>query len=95
MVKQVRSATSDILFTASRTVGLDVPITALQGMLSITEKRALTETAWRSYDTAVRLASASIDSLYRSGLLGVLLARVKSGFCWKLRKGISSPPTEH
>ena len=40
---------------------------------------ALKETAWRSYDAYVRLASASIDSLYRSGLLGVLLSRPMEG----------------
>jgi len=73
MVKQKDSAMPDMALTVLRTVGLDLPIAGFKRALGIGEKRALTETAWRSYDASVRLVNASIYSLY--GPLGALIAR--------------------
>ena len=41
----------------------------------IRKEQELTEVAWRGYDAWVRIASASIDELYRNPLLGDLVAR--------------------
>jgi hypothetical protein len=69
----------DMVSTALKTTLVDLPVAGLKRALGMAEKRSLTETAWRSYDASMRLVSASIDSLYRSGLLGALIARPVEG----------------
>jgi hypothetical protein len=43
--------------------------------LGLAEEKETAETAWKAYDTGVRLATAAIDNLYRTPLFGDATAR--------------------
>jgi hypothetical protein len=63
------------LVTVYQTLFFDLPLAGTKWGLGIGKEQEVTETAWKSYDAGVRLATASIDTLYRSPVFGEVVAR--------------------
>lgn len=65
--------------TIYKTFFFDLPMAGAKWGLGISTEQQATETAWKGYDAAVRLSTATIDNLYRSPLFGEVLARSLDG----------------
>lgn len=75
-----KSQNMDDLLAVYKTLFVDLPLAGARWGLGMGKEKDLTETAWKGYDAWVRLASASIDGLYRNPLVGDSLARSLEGF---------------
>ena len=78
MAEKKSQSTEDLL-TVYKTLFLDLPLAGTRWGLGMSKEKEVTETAWKGYDAWARLASASIDNLYRNPLVGDLLARSLEG----------------
>jgi hypothetical protein len=72
--KQSTKITED-LATAYKTLFIDLPLARVKWRLGIGAEKEASETAWKAYDTGVRLATTTIDNLYRAPLFGNVLAQ--------------------
>lgn len=63
------------LVTVYQTFFFDLPLTGTKWGLGIGTEREVTETAWKGYDAGVRLATTTIDNLYRTPVFGEVVAR--------------------
>ena len=63
------------LLTMYKATLLDFPIAGARWGLGIGQEKKVVETVWKGYDAWVRLASTSIDDLYRNPLFGDWLTR--------------------
>jgi hypothetical protein len=63
------------LATVYKTLLLDLPVAVTKWGLGVSEEKEAAETAWKAYDVGVRLATTTIDSLYRAPLFGQVAAR--------------------
>jgi hypothetical protein len=79
MAKKVRRDVED-LFTLTKTVFLDLPLAGVQWGWGFSNGEVVTETVWKGYDAGVRLATATIDNLYRLPLYGQVLNGVMPTF---------------
>jgi hypothetical protein len=73
MAKEAASGMNDMLFTALRTLLVDLPSVTVKRGLGIADRRAVADTAWKGYDASIRLGTVSIERLYGNGLFGALL----------------------
>jgi hypothetical protein len=62
------------LTTVYTTFVIDLPLSGLKWSLGLAEEKETTETAWNAYDASVRLATSTIDRLYRTPLFGDAMA---------------------
>jgi hypothetical protein len=67
--------TMEDLATVYKAFFLDLPLAGAKWGLGIGEEKETTEAAWKAYDASVRLATTTIDSLYRTPLFGEVAAR--------------------
>ena len=58
-----------------KTLFFDLPLAGAKWGLGIGEEKEATETAWKTYDASVRLATTIIDTSYRAPLFGEFTAR--------------------
>jgi hypothetical protein len=79
MAKEAALGMNDMLFTAVRTLLVDLPVVAVKRGLGIADKRAVAVTAWKGYDASIRLGTVSIERLYGNGLFGAVLGRSVHG----------------
>jgi hypothetical protein len=63
------------LVTVYQTLFFDLPAVSTRWELGIGREKEITETAWKGYDAWVRLATVTIDNLYRIPLFGEVVAR--------------------
>jgi len=63
------------LTTAYTALVVDLPLSGVKQSLGLAEEKEATETAWKAYDASVRLATTTIDRLYRTPLFGDMTAR--------------------
>jgi len=63
------------LVTVYQTLFFDLPVVSTRWELGIGKEKEVTETAWKGYDAWVRLATATINNLYRIPLFGEVVAR--------------------
>jgi hypothetical protein len=62
----------------------DFPLAGTKWGLGIGQEKEVAEAMWKGYDAWVRLATASIDDLYRNSLSGDLMARsLDRGLHWR------------
>jgi hypothetical protein len=64
---------ADDLLTLTKSVFVDLPLVRMRWGWGFGTEEAVTETAWRGYDAAVRLTTAAIDNLYRLPLYGAVM----------------------
>lgn len=57
------------------TLFVDLPLSRVKRSLGLAEEKETTETAWKAYDASVRLATTTIDRLYRTPMFGEATAR--------------------
>ena len=67
------------LMTVYKTLFFDLPLAGTQGGFGVGGEKEAAEVAWRGYDAAVRLSTATIDNLYRAPLFGEVIARSLDG----------------
>ncbi|MBI3245030.1 MAG: hypothetical protein HYZ50_00810 [Deltaproteobacteria bacterium] len=75
MAKQQAAQGTEDLMTAYSSFFFALPLAGLKWGLGIGEEKEATEAAWNGYDASVRLASASVDALYRNPLFSDLFGR--------------------
>src|SRR5262249_52523388 len=63
------------LVTVYQTLFFDLPVVSTRRGLGIGNEKEITETAWKGYDAWVRLATATIDNLYRTPLFGEVVVQ--------------------
>lgn len=66
----------DDVFTLTKTMCIDLPLTGTQWVWGAGTEEAVTKTVWQGYDAGARLAAAAIDALYQTPLYGAVLNRV-------------------
>lgn len=72
------------LLTMYKATLFDFPLAGVTWGLGVGQEKKIAETVWKGYDAWVRLASTSIDDLYRNPLFGDLLARaLDRGVRWQ------------
>src|SRR5262245_20358277 len=64
--------------TMYKSVFFDLPLTSFKSSLGMATEKEATETAWNGYDAGVRMATAAIDTLYRSPLFGTVFSSALS-----------------
>ena len=65
--------------TAYTALCIDLPFAGLRMGLGISDEKAATEAAWKSYDATVKLISTATDGMYRNPLVGELTASTLDG----------------
>jgi hypothetical protein len=78
MAEKKTQAVEDLL-TMYKTLVFDLPLATVQRGLRTGSEKETTEAAWKGYDAAVRLATTTIDSLYRLPMFGDVIARSLEG----------------
>lgn len=72
--QQVNQGTEDFM-TACSSLFFALPLAGLKWGLGMGDEKEATEAAWKGYDASVRLASASVDALYRNPVFSDLFGR--------------------
>jgi len=107
MSDQHFTKTMEDLFTAYKTFTVDLPLAGTRWAFGIGQEKDVTTTAWKGYDASIRLATAAVDSLYRTPLFGTTVSSVANQmFRWQqlgtsatkrisinLQQGVSIPTT--
>jgi len=107
MSDQNLTKTMEDLLTAYKTFTVDLPLAGTRWALGIGQEKDVTTTAWKGYDAGIRLATAAVDSLYRTPLFGTTVSNVASQMLrWQqlgnsatnllsttLRQGVAIPTT--
>lgn len=109
MADQNIAKTMEDLLTAYKTFTVDLPLAGTRWAFGLGQEKDVTTTAWKGYDASIRLATAAVDSLYRTPLFGTTVSGVANQMLrWQqlgnsatsllsttLRQGIDIPtPTE-
>jgi hypothetical protein len=68
--------TMEDLLTAYKTFTVDLPLAGTRWAFGIGQEKDVTTTAWKGYDASIRLATAAVDSLYRTPLFGTTVSNV-------------------
>jgi hypothetical protein len=76
MSDQYFSKTMEDLFTAYKTLTVDLPLAGTRWAFGIGQEKDVTTTAWKGYDASIRVATAAVDSLYRTPLFGTTVSSV-------------------
>ena len=76
MSDQHFAKTMEDLFTAYKTFTVDLPLAGTRWAFGIGQEKDVTTTAWKGYDASIRLATAAVDSLYRTPLFGTTVSSV-------------------
>ena len=76
MSDQNLTKTMEDLFTAYKTLTVDLPLAGTRWAFGIGQERDVTTTAWKGYDASIRVATAAVDSLYRTPLFGTTVSSV-------------------
>jgi hypothetical protein len=74
MAEQARHTAADLM-TMYKAAFFDLPLTGTQWAWGVGKEQEATAAAWKGYDAWVRLASTTIDELYRNSLFGEITAR--------------------
>jgi hypothetical protein len=97
--------TMEDLITAYKTFTVDLPLAGTRWAFGLGQEKDVAATAWKGYDASVRLATAAVDSLYRTPLFGTTVTGVANQMLrWQqlgnsatgllsatLRQGVSTP----
>lgn len=75
MAKQQAAQGAEDLMTAYSSFFFALPLAGLKWGFGIGDEKEATEAAWKGYDAGVRLASASVDALYRNPVFSDLFSR--------------------
>lgn len=78
MSDQNLTKTMEDLLTAYKTFTVDLPLAGTRWAFGIGQEKDVTTTAWKGYDASIRLATAAVDSLYRTPLFGTAVSNVAS-----------------
>ncbi|MGH7962212.1 MAG: hypothetical protein ACRERD_10375 [Candidatus Binatia bacterium] len=65
----------DDVVTVTKTLLFDLPLARVRQRLGLGEDKEPVATAWKGYDAGVRLAATAVDTLYRSPVVGDVVAR--------------------
>lgn len=76
MSDQNLTKTMEDLLTAYKTFTVDLPLAGTRWAFGIGQEKDVTTTAWKGYDASIRLATAAVDSLYRTPLFGTTVSNV-------------------
>jgi len=76
MAEQNLTKAMDDLFTAYKTFTVDLPLAGTRWAFGIGQEKELVTTVWKGYDASIRLATAAVDSLYRTPLFGTTVSNV-------------------
>jgi hypothetical protein len=74
MSDQNLTKTMEDLLTAYKTFTVDLPLAGTRWAFGIGQEKDVTTTAWKGYDASIRLATATVDSLYRTPLFGTTVS---------------------
>jgi hypothetical protein len=78
VAKQLTTQSLGDLATAYKSFFFDLPLAGLKWSLGAGEEKDATAAAWKGYDAGVRMASATIDALYRNPLFSNVFGRALS-----------------
>ena len=76
MAEQNLTKAMEDLLTAYKTFTVDLPLAGTRWVFGIDQEKDVTTTAWKGYDASIRLATAAVDSLYRTPLFGTTVSNV-------------------
>jgi hypothetical protein len=76
MSDQNIAKTMEDLFTAYKMFTVDLPLAGTRWAFGFGQEKDVTTTAWKGYDASIRLATAAVDSLYRTPLFGTTVSGV-------------------
>lgn len=76
MSDQYFSKTMEDLLTAYKTFTVDLPLAGTRWAFGLGQEKDMTTTAWKGYDASIRVATAAVDSLYRTPLFGTTVSTV-------------------
>jgi hypothetical protein len=99
--------TMEDIFTAYKTFTVDLPLAGTRWAFGLGQEKDVTTTAWKGYDASIRVATAAVDSLYRTPLFGTTVSTVANQMLrlqqvgtsatklvtTNLRQGVSVPTT--
>jgi hypothetical protein len=105
MADQNMTKTMEDLLTAYKTITVDLPLAGTRWVFGIGQEKDVVTTAWKGYDASIRIATAAVDSLYRTPLFGTTVSNVANQMLrWQqvgnsatrllsnnLRQGVSIP----
>jgi hypothetical protein len=107
MSDQNLTKTMEDLLTAYKTFTVDLPLAGTRWAFGIGQEKDVTTTAWKGYDASIRVATATVDSFYRTPLFGTTVSSLANQMLrWQqlsnsatnllsitLRQGIAIPTT--
>ena len=83
MAEQARHTAADLM-TMYEATFFKLPLAGTKWAWGVGKEQEATEAAWKGYDAWVRLASTSIDGLYKNSLFGEVVARaLDRGLRWQ------------
>jgi len=83
MAEQAQHTAADLM-TMYKATFFDLPLAGTQWAWGVGKEQEAAEATWKGYDAWVRLASTSIDELYRNSLFGEIAARtLDSSLRWQ------------
>jgi hypothetical protein len=68
--------TLEEVFTAYKALTFDFPLAGTRWVFGLGQEKDVTTTAWKGYDASIRVATAAVDSLYRTPLFGTTVSTV-------------------
>jgi len=74
MSEQNLTKTMEDLLTAYKTFTVDLPLAGTRWAFGIGQEKDVTTTAWKGYDASIRVATATVDSFYRTPLFGTTVS---------------------
>ncbi len=78
MAEKTQDTVADLM-TVWKATFFEVPLAEVRWRWGVGREQEVTEAAWKGYDAWVRLASASIDGMYRNSLFGEMVTRSLDG----------------
>src|SRR2546422_3573440 len=78
MVEQAQRNEADLM-TMYKATFFELPMAGTKWAWGVGKEQEAAAVAWKGYDAWVRLASTSIDELYRNSLFGEVVARALDG----------------
>lgn len=76
MAEQNLTKAMEDLLTAYKTFTVDLPLAGTRWAFGIGQEKDLATTAWKGYDASIRVATAAVDSIYRTPLFGTTVSNV-------------------
>jgi hypothetical protein len=84
VAKQQQSQGAEDFTTAYKSLFFDLPMASLKWGFGMGEEKDVATAAWKGYDASVRMATATIDALYRNPLFSDVFSRTLSTmFRWQ------------